>query len=228
MSVCNQCIIKEFNTLKSLSSNELKQIAKHKTSTRFKKGEVLFKEGNLLNGVYCIKNGACKLTKRSENGNEQIVKFIKIGDMLGYRSVLSGEPVSLTVTAVKDMEACFIPKEKIFEALKNNPKFSLDMIKTICSDLRDANAHLTNMAQKNSKQRLADRLLFLRKTFGEDAEGFINIDLSREEFSNIIGTALESAIRLLSEFKKKGYIETRGKQIKLIDLAGLEQLVKGF
>jgi len=228
MSQCHQCIIREFNTLKSLSSSELKQLSDHKTTAIFKKGDVLFGEGTVLNGVYCIKDGACKLTKLSENGNEQIVKFIKIGDMLGYRSVLSGQPVSLTVTAVKDMEACFIPKEEIFDALKRNPEFSLDMIKTLCSDLRDANSSLTTMAQKNSRQRLADRLVFLHETFGVNNEGYININLTRDEFSSIIGTALESAIRLLSEFKKNGLIEAKGKQIKLKDMQRLIQIAKGF
>ena len=228
MSRCQQCIIKEFSSLKSLTKDELKQIADHKDSKSFKKGEIIFSEGNTLNGVYCIKEGACKLSKLSDNGNDQIVKFIKGGDMLGYRSVLSGEPVNLTVTALKDMEACFIPKEDIFNAIKGNPNFSLDMIQTICQDLKDANNAVINMAQKNSKQRLADRLLFLHKTFGTDKDGFLEIDLTREEFSNIIGTALESAIRLLSQLNKNGLILIQGKKIKLLDIQTLEKVAQGF
>ncbi|HHC81004.1 MAG TPA: cyclic nucleotide-binding domain-containing protein, partial [Flavobacteriia bacterium] len=92
-------MIREFSTLKSLSKEDLKNISDHKDSIDFKKGDVLFSEGNILNGVYCIKEGICKLSRLSANGKEQIVRFIKGGDMLGYRSVLSEEPVTLTVTA---------------------------------------------------------------------------------------------------------------------------------
>lgn len=228
MSNCHQCIIREFNTLKSLTKDELKKMSDHKDSMSFKKGDILFSEGNVLSGVYCIKEGVCKLSRLSENGKEQIVKFIKGGDMLGYRSVLSEEPVTLTVTALKDMEACFIPKKDIFDSIRENPKFSIDMMKTVCHDLKDANASITKMAQKTVKQRLADTLLFLKETFGEDREGYLDIILTREEIASVIGTATESAIRLLSEFKKKELIASGGKKLKVLNERGLTKISNGF
>ena len=228
MSKCQQCIMREFSTLKSLSKEELKNISNHKDSMDFKKGDVLFSEGNLLNGVYCIKEGVCKLTRLSTNGKEQIVRFVKGGDMLGYRSILSEEPVSLTVTVMKDMKACYIPKKEIFDSIKSNPSFSLDMMKVVCHDLRDANTTITNMAQKSVKERLADTLLFLKDTFGINDEGFLSIVLTREELSSVIGTATESAIRLLSEFKKKEIIGLEGKKVKILDEAELLKISQGF
>ena len=228
MSKCQQCLIREFNSLKSLSADELKTMSDEKDILAFKKGDVIFEEGNTINGVYCVKHGICKLSKLNANGKEQIVRFIKGGDMLGYRSVLSEEPVTLTVTALKDMEACFIPKREILDAIKENPKFSLDMMKTVCHDLRDANMSLSNMAQKNVKERLADMLIFLKETFDEDKDGYLDIVLTREEISSVIGTATESAIRLLSEFKKKGFIALDGKKVKILDEVGLLRLSQGF
>lgn len=228
MSKCQQCIIREFSTLKSLSKEELKDISDRKDSLTFAKGDVLFAEGNVLNGVFCIKEGVCKLSRLSPNGKEQIVKFVKGGDMLGYRSVLSEEPVTLTVTALKDMKACFIPKKDIFDSLKENPKFSLDIMKTVCNDLKDANMSITNMAQKSVRERLADTLVFLKETFGQDREGFLNIILTREEYSSVIGTATESAIRLLSEFKKKQLISFEGKKVKITNEAELIKIAQGF
>ncbi|WP_139956251.1 Crp/Fnr family transcriptional regulator [Flavicella sediminum] len=228
MGNCHQCIIREFNTLKTLSSEELKEVSNHKNELIFKKGDVIFKEGSMLNGVYCIKEGKCKLTRLSQNGKEQIVKFIKHGDMLGYRSVLSEEPVSLSVVALEDMAACFIPKKDIFDSIQNNKDFSKDMFKVVCHDLKDANATLTNMAQKTVRERLADMLLFLDETFGEAEDGTINIQLSREEISNVIGTATESAIRLLSELKKDKIISLVGKKIKIEDKEALKRIGIGF
>jgi CRP-like cAMP-binding protein len=76
------------------------------------------------------------------------------------------------------------------------------MSKTICGDLKDADGHMVNMAQKTVKQRLAETLLYLENTFGKNTDGTLKIQLSRDELSSMIGTATESCIRLLSDFKK--------------------------
>lgn len=228
MGKCHQCIIRHFNSFKSLSTEELTCISDSKTEMIFKKGQVVFTEGSTINGVFCVKTGKCKLSKLNSNGKEQIVRFVKGGDVLGYRSVIADEPVTLTVTALDDMNACFIPKSDIFEALEKNPKFIMDMMKTACSDLKDANMTLSKMAQKSVRERLADTLLFLEETFDVTEDGFINIQLSREEISSIIGTATESAIRLLSGFKKEKLINLNGKSIQIIDAQRLRNISEGF
>ncbi len=228
MNKCEHCIIREISSLKSLSKENIKGISNHKEDITFKKGEVIFSEGNVLNGVYCIREGVCKMSRLSANGKEQIVRFIKGGDMLGYRSVLSEEPVTLTVTALKDMRACFISKKEIFNTIKSDANFSMEMMKTVCHDLKDANIAITNMAQTSVTERLANKLIFLDETFGEDDDGFINIILTREEFASVIGTATESAIRLLSSFKKKKLIVLNGKKVKIINKAELLKIAQGF
>lgn len=228
MGKCQQCIIKHFNSFKSLSTEELTCISNSKTEMNFKKGQVVFTEGSTINGVFCVKTGKCKLSKLNSNGKEQIVRFVKGGDVLGYRSVIVDEPVTLTVTALEEMNACFIPRSEIMEALEKNPKFIMDMMKTACADLKDANMTLSKMAQKNVRERLADTLLFLQETFDITTDGYINVQLSREEISSIIGTATESAIRLLSEFKKEKLINLRGKNIQIIDSQKLRNISEGF
>jgi len=228
MSNCELCVLRELGSIKSLSKEEIIEFSDNKDTIDFKKGDVLFSEGTNLNGVYCIREGICKMSRLSENGKEQIVKFIKKGDMLGHRSVLSEEPVTLTAIALKDIKTCYISKSYIFKAMRNDPKFSMEMTKTICNDLRDANMIITNMAQKHVKERLADTLIFLKDTFGVDVEGNLNIILTREELSSVIGTATESAIRLLSEFKKKGWIKLSGKKIEILNENELHKISQGF
>jgi CRP-like cAMP-binding protein len=228
MNNCNQCIIKELNSLNILSEEELDEISRKKTSFSFKKGEIIFEEGTKLNGVFCLRNGKCKVTKLSPNGNEQIVRFIQRGELIGHRSVLSSSSAHLTVTALEDMEACYIPKEELYDKFKNNTEFSINITKSICSDLDNANISIANMAQKSVKERLADSLLFFEKTFGVDEEGFLNINLSREEIANSIGTATESSIRLLSQLKKEKLIELNGKRIKILDKTKLQHITDGY
>lgn len=228
MSNCIQCIIKELNSLKILSDKELMEISRTKTSFQFKKGDTVFEEGTKLNGVFCLRNGKCKVTKLSPNGNEQIVRFVQRGELIGHRSVLSSSSAHLTVTALEDMEACYIPKEEIYSKFKNNTEFSFNITKSICTDLDNANISITNMAQKSVKERLADSLLFFDKTFGVDSDGYLNILLSREEIANSIGTATESSIRLLSQFKKDKLIELKGKRIKILEKTKLQHITDGY
>ena len=224
MGKCEQCIIKQFNSLKALTKDELVRISSCKTSRIIKKGEVIFEEGETLNGVYCVKDGICKLTKLSANGKDQIVKMVVKGDLLGQRSIISDESSNLQATALNDMEVCFIPKSEILADLQKNPNFTFDVLKDMAHDLKEAEDVIVNMAQKSVRQRLAETLIYINDSFGTNPDGTLSVLLSREDFANIVGTATESAIRVLSQFKKEGLIATIGKQIKLKDLEGLKRV----
>lgn len=225
---CEKCVIRDLNSLQSVQGDELKYVTKAKTTLHIKKGEVIFSEGASLKGVYCLRNGKCKLTKLAPNGKEQIVRFISKGELVGHRSVISNSVAHLTVTALEEMDVCFIPKHEILELFKKNSEFSMGITKSLAEDLDEANASIANMAQKNVRERLAESLLFFERIFGVDNDGFIAVSLTREEIANAIGTATESTIRLLSGFKKEGYILLSGKKIKLINKIKLQHLTEGY
>lgn len=224
MSKCEQCIIRQFNSLKTLSKDELIRISGCKTSKIIRKGEVIFEEGETLNGVYCVRDGICKLTKLSANGKDQIIKLVVKGELLGQRSIVSDESANLRATALNDMEVCFIPKAEILSDLKKNPDFTLDVLQHMAHDLKEADDIIVNMAQKSVRQRLAEALIHIHDSFGTNPDGTLSVILSREDFASIVGTATESAIRVLSQFKKEGYISTIGKQIKIEDINGLSRV----
>ena len=224
MSKCEQCIVREFSSLKALNKDELLRIADCKSSYTIKKGEPIFTEGENVNGIFCIKDGVCKLTKLSPNGNDQIIKLITKGELLGQRSMISEEPVNLSAIALEDMEVCFIPKTEIMGFFNQNNKFSMDVMKTICGDLKEADDNLVAMAQKSVKQRLAETLLYLSDTFGTNIDNSLKVKLSREELAGMVGTATESCIRLLSEFNKLGVIALSGKKITITDAVKLARL----
>lgn len=224
MSKCEQCIIRQFNSLKALTKDELIRISACKTSRVVKKGEVIFEEGESLNGLFCIKDGVCKLTKLSANGKDQIIKLVEKGQILGQRSLISDERTNLRATALNDMELCFIPKVEIIKDLQKNNNFTMDMLKNMADDLKEADDIIVNMAQKSVRQRLAEALLHINENFGTNPDGTLSVLLSREDFASIVGTATESAIRVLSQFKREGLISTIGKYIKIEDLEGLKRV----
>ncbi|MHA7832744.1 MAG: Crp/Fnr family transcriptional regulator [Flagellimonas sp.] len=225
---CENCIVRQFNSLRAMSKEELKKVSDSKTTKTVKKGEPLFEEGDKLNGVYCVRNGVSKLSKLSANGKDQIVKLASKGEVLGQRSVISQESTNLSAIAVDDMEVCFIPKESINNTLQKNPNFTLEVLRHMAHDLKEADDVIVNISQKTVKQRMAEAFLYLQNNFGEDADGFLALTLSREDISNVVGTATESAIRIISEFKKKGLIQTSGKKIGIKDERRLHEIVEGF
>lgn len=224
MGKCEQCIIRQFNTLKALTKEELMRVSGCKTDRIVKKGDTIFEEGETINGVFCVKDGVCKLSKLSANGKDQIVRLVTKGDIIGQRSLVGDESANLSATALNDMEVCFIPKEEIIKDLKANPNFSISMLEQFADDMRKSDNILVDMAQKSVKERLAMALLYLHENFGVDENGMLRLILSREDYANIVGTATESAIRVLSEFKKSGFITTKGKQIKLVDIESLKRV----
>lgn len=228
MSKCEQCLIRQFNDLKALTTDELKNISDAKDVHTFKKGEVIFAEGKFVSGVYCIKDGVCKLSQLNENGKEQIVKFSKKGDLIGYQCAITNEANTITVTALNEVSACFIPQNLIKKPLEENPKFSTDMFKTVCSDLKEANNTITNISTNTVHQRMADFILFLKDTYGVGPDNTIKIQLSRKEIASSVGTATESAIRILSSFKKENLIELNGKSITILNEDELLRMSKGM
>jgi CRP-like cAMP-binding protein len=224
MSKCEQCIVREFSSLKALNKDELIRISECKTSKTIKKGETIFEEGENVNGIFCVKDGVCKLTKLSPNGKDHIVKLVTKGELLGQRSMISDEPANLSAIALEDMQVCFIPKNDVMGFFDKNNQFSMNVMKTICGDLKISDEHMVNMAQKSVKERLAETLIYLHENFGINIDGTLKIQLSRDELASMIGTATESCIRLLSDFNKLGLIELIGKKIILKDIQKLKKL----
>ncbi len=226
MSRCENCIVRQFNSLRAMSKEELKSVSDSKQIKQIKKGEILFSEGDQLHGVYCVKDGVSLLSKLSANGKNQIVKMASKGELLGQRSLVAEEQANLTAKAVADMEVCFISKDHIAKTLQNNPDFAVEVLRHMAHDLKAADEVIVNMSQKTVKQRLAATFLYLHQTFGTDSDGFLSITLSREDLADIVGTATESAIRMISEFKKQGLIYSSGKKIGVADEKKMEQLTQ--
>lgn len=225
---CQFCKNRTESAFHNLGTGELDKISQLKTCVFFRKGQVVMHEGARPQGVYCIHKGKAKLYKLGTEGKEQILRFVTNGDLIGYRSILSDEPISASITALEDTHACYIPKSSFFSVIEENPRFSLNVLKLSCHELGEAGKMITSLAQKNVRERLAEIILLQRSTFGEDEEDFVDIKLTREELANMVGTATESAIRILSELKESGLISTKGRRIKVENVAGLREAANVF
>ena len=219
LSVFNDKSFKEI-----LSKEDYNKYIEAKKTVFFNKGEALFEEGSNVDGIYLIENGTAKLYKLGFNRKEQILRFIKEGDIIGYRALLIDEAYQATAEAMSDLQAIFIPSDVFLHLLEVDSQLSYTMLQKISFELGESSNTVTFLAQKTVRERLAEVLLLLEQKLGTDPEGFIKISLTREEIANLIGTATESAIRLISEFKQDDYIAVEGRNIKILNHEKLKKL----
>ena len=221
---CDSCTIRTHPLFRHLEEQELQEIMLNKITETYKRGSIVYQEGNRMKGFYCVQSGIIKIYQTGFDGKEQIIRFAKPGDLIGYRSVVSNEPACTSTEVIEETVLCHIPTEILLNLVKNNGNFAVELMKLTCKELGEANSYITDIAQKTVKERLAEILIHLDDEFGEDAHGVLKISLTREELSNIVGTATESIIRLLSEFKSQHYIEINGRKIKILDKPGLKYI----
>lgn len=220
---CQFCQSRGESHFSELPEQDLEALSEHKSCVAYKKGQTLFYEGTRPMGVFCINHGKVKVYKMGSNGKEQILFIAKPGDFLGYRSLLSEEFYGASGTVLEQAAICFIPKSDFLTILNRNPSFFQKLMKAVCHELGVMEDKLAQLAQKSVRERLAATIIMLKETYGMEGEGshVIDIALSREDLANIVGTATETVIRLLSEFKSDGLIALKGKKIEVIDVQRL-------
>lgn len=219
---CTHCASRLTGFFGDLTDSGVAQCNQHTTNT-YKAGQVLFYEGNRAFGIYCIYSGRVKLYKTGHGGRLQIVRLAGPGDLIGYRSLFAEESYSATAEAMEDAAVCFLEKSVFLPLLSKEPGLAMKMIRKLSGELRYAEDRMTDIAQKPVKERLAELLLLLKETYGKANNGGVEIglSLSREEMAEMIGTTQETIIRLLSEFKARGFLQIDGRQIVITDMKPL-------
>lgn len=216
---CENCPSLSQGIFCSLASDELKDVSEHKVTNNYKKGQTLFVQGNHPFGLYCISSGNIKVSKVGADGKESIVRLAGAGDVLGHRSLFTDEYYTATATALQDTTVCFLDKKFILKVVQEKPSVSMNIIEKLSLDMGAAENKLSSLHQKNVRERLAELLLMLKESHGTETDEGILIDLklTREEMATMIGTANETLIRFMSEFKNEGLISQNGKNIVILD-----------
>ncbi|WP_026999962.1 Crp/Fnr family transcriptional regulator [Eisenibacter elegans] len=227
---CETCRVRHKGIFADLESHNLSEISTKKGCQVFSKGELIFQENQYPQGLYAIYQGKVKVFKTTESGKDHIFRLASEGDVLGYRSLISGEAYEVSAIPLVDTRVCFIPKQVFMSVLQESTNLTGQVMNLLSHDLRFAEEKLTKMAQKTVKERLAETLLMLKQYYGQEADdtGFINILLSREDLANLVGTATETLIRALSDFKKEGLVDLQGKKIAILDVKRLDRMTKNF
>ncbi len=217
-------IIDSNSIFRHLSEEELAMIPVDQEPEFYRRGTIIYEEGSRIYGFYCVQKGIIKIYKTGFDGKEQIIRFAKKGDIMGFRSTLARERACTSAKVIEDSSITFVHGDTVIHLVKTNGEFAYELLRIACNELGEANDYITDIAQKTVRERLAEVIIHLRKEFDLDNDKYLKISLTREELANIVGTATESVIRLLSEFKQDGLIELQGRRIKINDEKALVKI----
>ncbi|HEY6162802.1 MAG TPA: response regulator [Bacteroidia bacterium] len=202
---------------------ELKRISGGGRVYKFKKKEVIFREGHYLNGLYHVNSGKVKTLKANEDGKELITNLYKEGDFFGYTDLLEETACTETAAALEDTEVSIIPKEDFYALIYRNSEVSKRFIRMLANDLVEKENQLIRLAYNSVRKRVAEALLTLQKRYSSENSNF-KMAISREDVANLAGTSTETAIRTLSDFKEEKLIEIKGSTITIMDVVKLEKM----
>jgi len=221
---CTECKSRSLSIFHVCSVAESQNIDVAKTCQVFKKGQEIFVEDHRPSGVFCINSGKIKLVKLGNEGKEKIVRLSGPGDLIGYKAIVSNNTYSATAVALSDVKICFIPKSDFLGMLSTNGELSFEFTQLLCRNISDVESEVVDIAYKSVRERLAEALLLLQEKFKHENDNPEIISVTREDLATLIGTAKETVIRLLSDFKEEGIVESLGRKIVLKDQDALVKM----
>src|SRR4030042_3824332 len=160
-----ECNFDSSSIFRHLTQEELAQIPFDQEPEFYKRGTIIYSEGSRINGFYCVQKGIIKIFKTGFDGKEQIIRFAKKGDIMGFRSTVSRERASTTAKVLEDAYILFIHGDTVIDFVKNNGDFALELLQIACKELGEANDYITDIAQKTVRERLAEVIIHLGQAF---------------------------------------------------------------
>lgn len=210
-----------------LDNEQLGEVMNLIIRRRYKKGQIIFFEGDVSDKFYIINKGKIKIYKYTKEGKEQILYILSEGDFLGYLSLLKKGKFDFNAEALEDVSVCLLTKDDFDNIVKKTPEISLRILENLHDRLVSLENLVQTLSTKDIEARIAGLLISFAKDFGSiDKSGtVIEMPLSREEMANYIGVTRETMSRKLSAMEEEGIIELVGnKKIVIKDKETLENL----
>ncbi|MBE9668379.1 Crp/Fnr family transcriptional regulator [Mucilaginibacter boryungensis] len=201
-------------------------ICANKINIKLKKGDILFKEGEPVEGIYFVYSGNIKVYKQWDNDKELIIRFAENGAILGHRGIGPNLNYPISAAALEPSVVCYISMKFFESTLKVNGELTYQLVNFFASELRKSERRMRDLAHMPVKGRVAGALIKLQKQFGTTPDGFINIVLSRQDLASFAGATYETVFRVINEMVQEQNIRLSGKSIAIVNqdaLAALRQ-----
>lgn len=204
----------------------LPAIASNKKNFQVKKGEVLFREGDEMAGIFFVYNGSVKVHKHWGDDKELILRFAKDGHIIGHRGLGEDFHFPVSATALETTTVCFFEKDFFFSSLKTNHDFLFQLLIFFATELKESEKNMRNLVHMPVKKRIAQALLTLKEKFGLDTENAINLPLSRHDLASYVGTSYETLFRMLNEMSEEGAVEVNSRKILIVSERKLSKMLE--
>ncbi|MVN90850.1 Crp/Fnr family transcriptional regulator [Mucilaginibacter aquatilis] len=201
-------------------------ICANKTNYKLRKGELIFKEGDPVTGIYFVYSGNVKVYKKWDADKELILRFAKDGAILGHRGIGDDLIYPISASALEDSVVCYIDMKFFESTLKVNNQLTFQLVNFFANELRVSERRMRNLAHMPVKGRVADALLKLQAQFGKTDSGLININLSRQDLASYAGATYETVFRVINELVNENCISLTGKSIAIVNTDALTELTK--
>lgn len=201
-------------------------IAASKKNFKVKKGQVIFHEGDSVAGIYFVYAGNVKVYKKWDEDKELIIRFAKKGAIFGHRGMGKNLTYPVSAAALEDGVVCYLDMDFFEATLKVNSFFTYELLMFFADELKESERKMRNLAHMPVKGRVAEALIALEKQFGKTENGFISIDLSRQDLASYAGATYETVFRMMNELIQESLIKVAGKSIAIINHEGLSRLIQ--
>jgi CRP-like cAMP-binding protein len=202
---------------KARNFEDLKKLTQEREMKKFRKKEEIYSEGAHPKGIFLIGKGKVKTSRANAEGKEFITGLFNEGDFFGYLALLEENKYTDTAVALEDAWVCLIPREDFYTLIYKNAEVSRRFIKLLSDDLKDKEEQLIKLAYNSVRKRVAEALVTLYNRYKKEGEPAFSMNISREDLANLAGTAQETAIRTLSDFKEEGLIDIKGSTITVLN-----------
>jgi CRP/FNR family transcriptional regulator, cyclic AMP receptor protein len=205
-------------------SEIIDQFISNRNIIHFKKKQMIYSEGTHPSGMYYLIKGKAKAYKTNDDGKELAIDLFTEGDFIGYTALLDGSTYKESVAAMTDVELGLIPRQDFEELISSQWDVAKKFIKMMAKDVAEKEEHLIGLAYNSLRKKVADALLKLQEKFGSNDERGFRLDFSRENLATIAGTATESLIRTLGDFREEQLIDIRNGEIRILNAKKLKQM----
>jgi CRP-like cAMP-binding protein len=189
------------------------------------KKQQLYQEGRRPKNVYYLVKGKIKAFRIHEDGKEYITNLYAPGDYIGYLPLLENSTYEDSAVVLEEAEVAQIPRDEFLNALYKDINIATRFIRLIAQNVQEKEERLLQLAYGSLRKRVAKALLDIHKKYAGAGAVPIALDISREDIAQYVGTATESLIRTLSDFKSEKLIDIKDSKIRIIDLQKIENLL---
>jgi len=204
----------------------LQSLTEDRNINKYKKKQLIYTEGNHPNRLFYVIKGKVKIFKCNDEGKELVMELLSQGDFLGYVAMLEGGVYKDNAEAMEETELAVIPKEDFEELVNNNKEVSHKFISLLASNLALKESQLLAVAYNSLRKKVADALLLVQQKYSSSEQENFVIDINRENMATIAGTAKESLIRTLSDFRNEKLVEiNKDGNIIILNRTKLENLM---